>query len=213
MMPIPGRTSCSTSEELLAYFARVSNAANQDKHATGPKLIRRLIKDNEWSPLDMVCVTFEIQTSRRISRQILRHWSARFQEFSQRWATLDEQTEPYYSEARMAVKGNRALTVEAEEELKIFWKAEQKRIWNFAWERYQEALKRGQHPEDACVVLPEGMAPSRLYAQGSLRTWLHYSLLRTKPQTQREHRTIAQSLWDEIGKFYPTLYEAGNQTD
>lgn len=197
-------TSCTTPQELLAYFARVSNAANRDNHLTGARLIRRLIADEEWSPLDMVNINFEIATSRRISRQILRHWSMRFQEFSQRWAVLDNQL-PYYTRARLRDATNRAATTPATDDEINLWYDEQRILWNYSFTRYRMALERGQHPESACVILPEGMAPSLLNVNATLRTWLHYSTLRRKPSTQEEHRTIADQVWACCCEEFPIL--------
>jgi len=204
--PEPGATSCATPAELLAYFARVSSAANQDKHLTGPRLIRRLIRDAEWSPLDMVTLNFEVHTSRRIARQMLRHWTIRFQEFSQRWSA-DIPPTPYLTPARMAVPGQRAEAREADPLYSASWIARQMRVWEAAWVEYQDALKEGQHPETACVVLPEGMAPSRMHTQATLRTWYHYSWLRMKPNTQAEHRLLAEQVWAVLVEKFPVLGE------
>lgn len=193
------------SEGLLAYFARVSNAANQLNIATGPRLIKRLIADAEWSPLDMVNVVFEIETSRAIARQILRHWSARFQEFSQRWAAVD--AEPYMTIARAAVPGRRAETQRMTADQEAAWYGEQIRTWRVAHSRYKAAIEAGQHPESARCILPEGMAPSFLYANATLRTWLHYAQLRMKKNTQLEHRWIAEQVWEHLIFHYPVLGE------
>lgn len=206
-MPIPDRTSCTTSAELLAYHARISNAANRDNHLTGPKLIKRLVEDQEWSPLDMVNCAFEIKTSRRISRQILRHWSMRFQEFSYRWAVMPDE-EPYFTLARLRDPKNRGATLPASQDVIEGWYSDQEEIWSQAKARYNRALAEGQHPESACVVLPEGMAPSLLNVNASVRSWLHYSALRRKPNTQVEHRLIAEQVWSELQAEYPQLKES-----
>jgi len=207
--PLPGRLppECADPGSLLAYLARISNAANQENWRTGPRLLRRLIRDGEWSPLDQVTMNFEIETNRRIARQMLRHWTIKPQEFSQRWAEVPPK--PYYTELRDRDPKNRANSVVSTDPHRIeAWRTNQWFIWDNAWDVYQEALANGVHPEVAVAVLPEGMAPSRLYMQATVRTWLHYSLLRLKPNTQKEHRFIAEDIWQALAEFFPDLVAA-----
>lgn len=202
-MPIPGATSCATAHELLAYLARVSNTANQDNHLTGPALIRALVKRREWSPLDQIDLTYEVNTSRRVSRQIIRHWTLKPQEFSQRWAEVPPR--PCYTQGRVRVAKDRGLTEPASSTLNADYMQRQAEAWARAYEDYTWAIAQGLHPECAAVFLPEGMAPTRCYFKGSLRTWLHYSLLRTGRRTQEEHRMIAFQVWDDLTTRFPEL--------
>jgi len=205
--PLPGVTSCEDTEALLAYCARVSSAANQDNHSTGFKLLKRLIMSQEWSPLEQVTMNFEIETNRRIARQMLRHWTLRPQEFSQRYAKVPDA--PYITEARLQHPTDRQMSVETDDqELQGWWCNVQQEVWALAIHRYNEALDKGIAKEVACAVIPEGMAPSRMYMQGTLRTWIHYTLLRTKTSTQKEHRVLAQQVWEAIKVHFPNLSPA-----
>jgi thymidylate synthase (FAD) len=179
--------------DLVAYCAKVSNPANQDKMDTAPKLIKYLIDNNHWSPFEMVSVCMEITTTRDIARQILRHRSFSFQEFSQRYAdpaALGEQYVP--REARLQDNKNRQNSIETEDEqLKARWLIEQQRVYNMSMEAYTWAVSNGIAKEQARAVLPEGNTKSRLYMNGTLRSWIHFVQLRSANGTQKEHQKIA----------------------
>jgi len=196
------------SQALLAYFARVSSAANQGKHDTGARLIRRLIKHAEWSPLEMVSLTLEIVTTRDIARQMLRHRSFAFQEFSQRYSVVT--SEPVLREARLQHPTDRQMSVETDDvDLRQEWSDVQAEVARHAETAYHWALGRGLAKEQARAVLPEGLTPSRLYMAGTLRSWFHYCELRRKPGTQLEHREIAEAAWNLVVAHYPILGEDG----
>jgi thymidylate synthase (FAD) len=191
-------------EELLAYFARVSSTANQLNHATGPKLIASLIRRKEWSPLEMVSLTMEIVTTRDIARQILRHRSFSFQEFSQRYAKVED--EPVFREARLQDHQDRQNSIETDDDgLADKWAQRQRVAAIAARQAYDWALENGIAKEVARAVLPEGMTPSRLYMAGTLRSWVHYCLLRADRKTQKEHRVIAEACRDIIIAQFPSL--------
>ncbi len=184
------------TQELLAFFARVSSTANQLKHETGPKLIKSLVARKEWSPLEMVSLTVEIVTTRDIARQILRHRSFSFQEFSQRYAVVEDA--PVFREARLQDHKDRQNSIELTEEdhrhFKGMWTDEQSRVWELANEVYKKAIDDGIAKEVARAVLPEGLTVSRLYMAGTLRSFLHYCALRCEQKTQKEHRLIADQV-------------------
>lgn len=191
-------------EALLAYCARVSSAANQNNHATGAKLIRSLIRRKEWSPLEMVSLTMEIHTTRDIARQILRHRSFSFQEFSQRYAKVDA-LEPV-RECRMQHPTDRQSSLPCENEAtEDWWLRALHGHAEHSAKLYEAALSMGVAKEQARAVLPEGLTPSRLYVAGTLRSWLHYCDLRRGPETQAEHRKIADACWAEIVEQFPVL--------
>jgi thymidylate synthase (FAD) len=195
-----------TSEELVAYCARVSNPTNQANHETAPRLMRYLVKHQHWSPFEMVSIVVEINTTRDIARQILRHRSFSFQEFSQRYAEMQDNLIP--RELRMQDTANRQNSLEVVDELvKSRWSEMQTRLANVAQEIYREALLYGVAKEVARVVLPEGMTPSRLYMSGSLRSWIHYVRLRTGNGTQKEHRELAFECRDVLIDAFPSLTE------
>ena len=198
---IPGVT---TPEELLAYCARVSSSANQLNHATGPKLLRSLIERQEWSPLEMVSLTIEIVTTRDIARQILRHRSFSFQEFSQRYAAVVET--PVLREVRLQDHKDRQNSIETDDQaLAQWWADTQMIVAEQTAGAYQSALDRGIAKEVARVVLPEGMTITRLYMAGTLRSWFHYTQLRADPKTQKEHRLIAEACGAIIAREFPSL--------
>ena len=199
------------AQELVAYCARVSNPANQTNTETSEKLIRYLIKHAHWSPLEMVSVCLEIETTRDIARQILRHRSFSFQEFSQRYAVADLGWE--LKEARLQDTKNRqnsitlsGLTLK-EQNLMEQWKVKQEQLINDAEYAYDWAIANGIAKEQARAVLPEGLTVSRLYMQGTLRSWLHYIELRSGPETQKEHRQIAVGCADAIQPIFPMIQE------
>ncbi len=199
------------AQELVAYCARVSNPVNQTNTETSEKLIRYLIKHAHWSPLEMVSVCLEIETTRDIARQILRHCSFSFQEFSQRYAVADLGWE--LKEARLQDTKNRqnsitlsGLTLK-EQNLMEQWKVKQEQLIQDAEYAYDWAIANGIAKEQARAVLPEGLTVSRLYMQGTLRSWLHYIELRSGPETQKEHRQIAVGCADAIQPIFPMIQE------
>lgn len=194
------------AQELVAYCARVSNPSNQLNTETSEKLIRYLIKHGHWSPLEMVGVCLEIETTRDIARQILRHRSFSFQEFSQRYAVADVEFEN--REARLQDQTNRQNSVVTQDEsLKRHWELQQRQVQDYARSAYQWALARGIAKEQARAVLPEGMTASRLYMQGTLRSWVHYIELRSGHGTQLEHQEIACACADAIAPIFPMISE------
>jgi thymidylate synthase (FAD) len=198
-------------QELVAYCARVSNPGNQTNTDTSEKLIRYLIKHAHWSPLEMVSACLEIETTRDIARQILRHRSFSFQEFSQRYAVADLGFE--FKEARLQDTKNRQNSIAlvgstlGEQNLIEQWRRKQQSIANDSATVYQWALDNGIAKEQARAVLPEGITTSRLYMQGTLRSWLHYIELRSGPETQKEHRQIAQACAGALETIFPMVSE------
>ena len=197
-------------EDLVAYMARVSAPENQDNKDTAPKLIKYLIKHKHWSPLEMVNICMEIETTRDIARQILRHRSFSFQEFSQRYAVVGNYE---LSEIRMQDVKNRQNSLETDNlHLAYWWEGAQNRVLNDAKFMYESALKKGVAKEVARKLLPEGLTMSRMYMNGTLRSWLHYIDIRCDAATQKEHREVAELCKLEIGKHFPTILEAMNDT-
>jgi thymidylate synthase (FAD) len=199
------------AQELVAYCARVSNPSNQTNTETSEKLIRYLIKHRHWSPLEMVSACVEIETTRDIARQILRHRSFSFQEFSQRYAVANLGFD--YKEARLQDTRNRQNSIElngatlGEQNLIEQWRHKQATLATDASNVYQWALDHGIAKEQARAVLPEGITTSRLYMQGTLRSWLHYIELRSGPETQKEHRLIAWACADALESIFPMVRE------
>ena len=199
----------SEGEDLVAYMARVSAPENQDNKETAPKLIKYLIKHKHWSPLEMVNICMEIETTRDIARQILRHRSFSFQEFSQRYAVVGNYE---LSEIRMQDVKNRQNSLETDNlHLAYWWEGAQNRVLNDAKFMYESALKKGVAKEVARKLLPEGLTMSRMYMNGTLRSWLHYIDIRCDVATQKEHREVAELCKLEIGKHFPTILEAMNE--
>lgn len=193
-----------TIQDLVAYCARVSNPNNQKNTETNEKLIKYLIDHQHWSPLEMVNICLEIETTRDIARQILRHRSFSFQEFSQRYAVAD--LDFTLREARLQDNKNRQNSIETEnEELQKKWSLLQSELSETAKQTYEWALENGIAKEQARVVLPEGMTKSRLYMNGSLRSWLHYIQLRSSNGTQKEHRKVALECAKEISTIFPMI--------
>jgi thymidylate synthase (FAD) len=191
-------------QDLVAYCARVSNPANQHNTETNEKLIKYLIKNQHWSPLEMVNICLEIETTRDIARQILRHRSFSFQEFSQRYAIADLGHE--YKEARQQDKKNRQNSIEIDdEELKTQWEEQQQSIIQQTQTAYQWAIDHGIAKEQARAVLPEGLTLSRLYMNGTLRSWVHYVQLRSGNGTQKEHREVALACIQAIAPIFPMI--------
>lgn len=200
----PSLPECETAEDLVAYCARVSNPANQANKETATKLIRYLIKNDHWSPLEMVHMTIEIETTRDIARQILRHRSFSFQEFSQRYAAVLDFSDP--KEVRLQDQKNRQNSVEVDDELlATWWEDEQSNLIAHAEEVYKHALNKGIAKEVARVVLPEGLTTSRLYMSGTLRSWVHYCQLRMGNGTQKEHKEIAEDCWAIVCSQFPSI--------
>ena len=207
------RTVWSTpeGEDLIAYMARVSAPENQGNKETAPKLVKYLIKHKHWSPLEMVNVCMEIETTRDIARQILRHRSFSFQEFSQRYAVAQDFE---LSWARMQDDKNRQNSLETDDYgLLYWWEGAQKRVLDDAKFMYESALKKGIAKEVARKLLPEGLTMSKMYMNGTLRSWLHYVDIRCDVATQKEHREIADLCRIELTKHFPNTMEAFNEVN
>ena len=194
---------------LVSYCARVSNPSNQNNEETSKKLIKYLIKNKHWSPLEMVSVCLEIETTRDIARQILRHRSFSFQEFSQRYADPTKDLQFVTREARLQDSKNRQNSIELDDESELHhaWKAKQELIIHESKMAYDWAINNGIAKEQARAVLPEGLTMSRMYMNGTLRSWVHYIELRTANGTQKEHMDIAKDCAFEIAKVFPLLNE------
>ena len=192
------------AQELIAYCARVSNPSNQLNTETSEKLIRYLVKHQHWSPLEMVSACCEITTTRDIARQILRHRSFSFQEFSQRYADPTQELDFVLREARLQDNTNRQNSIEVEDNLlQIEWERAQKRVLFAVRDAYAWAIKNGIAKEQARAVLPEGMTVSRLYMNGTLRSWVHFIELRSGHGTQREHQQVALACAKVITEIFP----------
>ena len=195
-------------QDLVAYCARVSNPANQNNTETNEKLIRYLIKNNHWSPLEMVSICLEIETTRDIARQILRHRSFSFQEFSQRYANAVSDLGFVKKEARLQDTKNRQNSIEtADFILSDQWETVQDLLIEHAEGAYKWAIENGIAKEQARAVLPEGMTMSRLYMNGTLRSWVHYIQLRSGNGTQKEHREVAVACAKAIEPIFPMITE------
>ena len=192
------------AEDLVAYCARVSNPDNQMNTETSENLLKYLIRENHWSPFEMVSVCMEIETTRDIARQILRHRSFSFQEFSQRYADPTDSLGWTNREARLQDKQNRQNSIETEDEnLQQDWLKHQDKVKLASILAYNWALEMGIAKEQARAVLPEGMMRSRLYMNGTLRSWIHYIDLRASHGTQKEHIEIAKACGKELVKIFP----------
>jgi thymidylate synthase (FAD) len=200
-------------QDLVAYCARVSNPSNQANSETSEKLIKYLIKHKHWSPLEMVSACIEVETTRDIARQLLRHRSFSFQEFSQRYADPTAELDDAFvlREARMQDTKNRQNSVEldmSDEKQKLLayeWERAQKRVLYAVKKEYEWAIKNGIAKEQARAVLPEGLTVSRLYVNGTLRSWIHYIDLRDGNGTQKEHAEIARACAEVIAKVFPII--------
>ena len=200
-------------QDLVAYCARVSNPSNQANSETSERLIKYLIKHKHWSPLEMVSVCIEVETTRDIARQLLRHRSFSFQEFSQRYADPTAELDDAFvlREARMQDTKNRQNSVEldmSDEKQKLLayeWERAQKRVLYAVKKEYEWAIKNGIAKEQARAVLPEGLTVSRLYVNGTLRSWIHYIDLRDGNGTQKEHAEIARACAEVIAKVFPII--------
>jgi thymidylate synthase (FAD) len=197
-------TPCA--EDLIAHMARVSNPKGQENPENSDRLIRYLIKHQHWSPLEMVNICMEIKTTRDIARQILRHRSFSFQEFSQRYA---EATDWDLSEARLQDTKNRQNSLETDDkELARWWQDEQQNLIKAAKTSYTNALQLGIAKEVARKVLPEGLTMSTMYMNGTLRSWIHYVQLRCGPETQKEHREVAQKCKEVLEGICPVIMKS-----
>ena len=191
-------------QELIAFCARVSNPDNQASKETSDKLLKYLIREKHWSPFEMVSVCLEITTTRDIARQILRHRSFSFQEFSQRYADPTKHLKSVRREARLQDLKNRQNSIEVEDNsLQQQWMGQQDSVYLAAVKAYTWAIEMGIAKEQARAVLPEGLMESRLYVNGTLRSWIHYIELRQANGTQKEHREIARACADAITKIFP----------
>jgi thymidylate synthase (FAD) len=196
------------AQELIAFCARVSNPSNQFNTETSEKLIRYLVKHKHWSPLEMVSACLEIETTRDIARQILRHRSFSFQEFSQRYADPTKDLDFVIREARLQDTKNRQNSIETEDsELTAWWDAKQKFIIETVKQTYAEAIEKGIAKEQARAVLPEGLTVSRLYMNGTLRSWIHFIELRSANGTQKEHQEVAKMCATVIAQAFPMASE------
>ena len=205
-------------QELVAYCARVSNPSNQINKESTPKLLDYLIKHGHWSPFEMASATIEIETTRDIARQLLRHRSFSFQEFSQRYAEVTDlgkgEDWAVIRDARLQDSKNRQNSVETDDlELKAWWEAQQKFLIQHTTSIYDEAIKRGIAKEQARVILPEGITKSRLYVHGTIRSWIHYIDLRSKNGTQLEHVEVALAVAEAISKIYPKVLDFTGEDD
>lgn len=200
-------------QELVAFCARVSNPSNQNNTETSERLIRYLIKNQHWSPLEMVSACLEIETTRDIARQMLRHRSFSFQEFSQRYADPTKDLDFVIREARLQDNTNRQnsvyLDLDTDEGRRLawMWEAQQKKVIEAAKEAYTFAIEAGIAKEQARAVLPEGNTVSRLYMNGTLRSWIHYIQLRSANGTQKEHMDVAKACAEVISKVFPMSKE------
>lgn len=194
-----------TIQDIVAYCARVSNPANQENYETSEKLLKYLVKHKHWSPFEMVNVVLEINTTRDIARQILRHRSFTFQEFSQRYA---EPGQLGYTlrEARLQDTSNRQNSILTnDEELQEWWLGAQQHVLDVANDIYTQALRRGIAKEVARSVEPEGLTNSRMYMNGTVRSWIHYCELRSGVETQKEHRSIALEAISSVASIFPLM--------
>ena len=194
-------------QDLIAFCAKVSNPSAQINKETSERLIKYLIKHAHWSPLEMTNATLEIETTRDIAHQIVRHRSFAFQEFSQRYADPKEQGEMFeYSEARLQDPKNRQNSIDVEDEkLQLDWLHAQMRIADLAKKEYDWAIKKGIAKEQARKVLPEGITKTRLYMNGTIRSWVHYIELRSANGTQKEHMDIAIACAKAISEIFPLM--------
>lgn len=211
--PAENFTILEDLQDLVAYCARVSNPSNQFKTETSEKLIKYLISNNHWSPLELVSVCMEITTTRDIARQILRHRSFSFQEFSQRYADPTKDLNFVYRDARLQDKKNRQNSIEMDlnnddhRYIAYHWENLQRQLIEQSRNIYNFAIQKGIAKEQARAVLPEGLIESRLYMNGTLRSWFHYIQLRTANGTQKEHTEIAKACAVEISKIFPMMQD------
>jgi thymidylate synthase (FAD) len=202
----------NSAEDMIVYMARVSNSTNQGMNNDPSRLIKYCIKNEHWSIFEMVSVVMEINTTRDIARQILRHRSFSFQEFSQRYADPTKDLGFELREARLQDTKNRQNSIETDDnELQSEWKIKQVNLISEAKAAYDWAIANGIAKEQARVVLPEGNTQSRMYMNGTLRSWIHYCQLRMENGTQKEHMEIAQACWKVIADKFPNVVAALEQ--
>ena len=193
-------------EDIIAYCARVSNPNNQVNTDTMPKLLKYLQDHKHWSPFEMSHVTIEIDTSRGIAPQILRHRSFSFQEFSQRYQSLDDSGVVLYAARRQDLKNKQNSIDDLPPDIKDEWSQRQLDAWKVCFEHYKWALDNGIAKECARFVLPLS-SRTRLYMSGSVRSWMHYIAVRSDPSTQKEHRDIALACREALREYFPSLFE------
>ena len=206
---LPGEINAGDLQELIAYCARVSNPSNQNNTATSQKLLRYLAREKHWSPFEMVSACLEIETTRDIARQILRHRSFSFQEFSQRYADPTKDLDiSQLRDARLQDTKNRQNSLETTDtDLKLEWLKKQAEVVASAKNSYTWAIENGIAKEQARAVLPEGTTNSRLYMNGTLRSWMHYVELRSSNGTQKEHRDVAIECGKVLSTIFPIMEE------
>ncbi len=195
-------------QELVSYTARVSNPSNQDNTETSEKLLRYLIREKHWSPFEMVSACLEVTTTRDIARQLLRHRSFSFQEFSQRYADPTQDLNFVIREARLQDTKNRQNSIETDDsELQLLWDEQQEIVARASKQAYNWAVLNGIAKEQARAVLPEGIMESRLYVNGTMRSWIHYIDLRSGHGTQKEHIELARQCADALEPIFPMIKE------
>ena len=204
--PSPMRYELRDTQRIISYCARVSNPNNQHNSESSEKLLKYLIKNKHWSPFEMASVVMEIETTRDIARQLLRHRSFSFQEFSQRYADPTDDLAFEVREARLQDNKNRQNSIVTEDtDLKVWWDAQQKFIIEHVQRIYKEAIDKGIAKEQARAILPEGNTKSRLYVNGTIRSWIHYIELRSANGTQEEHMELAIAIGKAINKIFPLM--------
>ena len=195
-------------QELIAYTARVSNPSNQDNTETSERLLRYLIREKHWSPFEMVSACLEVTTTRDIARQLLRHRSFSFQEFSQRYADPTQDLNFVMRQARLQDTKNRQNSLDVNDpDLQLEWYKQQAEVTNAAKKSYEWAIENGIAKEQARAVLPEGIMESRLYVNGTIRSWIHYIDLRSGHGTQKEHIELARECAKAIEHIFPMIKE------
>jgi thymidylate synthase (FAD) len=201
-------------DKMLAFIARVSNPANQEHHESAPKLIRYMLRNHHVSPFEMANVCIEVTCPRDIARQILRHRSFSFQEFSQRYQKVEQLPPADLREARLQDDKNRQNSIETDDEnLQYKWEGEQQAVLAMAEQAYRWALENGIAKEVARAVLPEGLTTTRMYINGNMRSWIFYLTQRLDPSTQKEHRDIAQQVFEVLTQLAPDTMEAAFKED
>ena len=193
-------------QDIIAYTARVSNPSNQDNTETSERLLRYLIREKHWSPFEMVSACLEVTTTRDIARQLLRHRSFSFQEFSQRYADPTKDLKFELRNARLQDTKNRQNSISTDDkELQLWWDMQQKHVAEVAKVIYENAIEKGIAKEQARKVLPEGITKTRLYMNGTIRSWVHYIELRSANGTQKEHMDIAIACAKAISEIFPLM--------
>ena len=202
-------------QDIIAYTARVSNPSNQDNTETSERLLRYLIREKHWSPFEMVSACLEVTTTRDIARQLLRHRSFSFQEFSQRYADPTQDLNFVMRQARLQDTKNRQNSIELSDyhehvDLQLEWYKQQAEVTNVSKKAYEWAIENGIAKEQARSVLPEGIMESRLYVNGTIRSWIHYIDLRSGHGTQKEHIELARACANAIEPIFPMIKEFCN---